>query len=206
MALRVAMTMTDSTLRYYEENAERFFEETVDVDLSEIRERFLARLPDNADILDAGCGSGRDALAFSRRGHRVTAFDASPEIAAMASRHLGLPVMVMRFEDVGFAEAFDGVWACASLLHVPSSKLPEALARLTRALRVGGTFYMSFKEGAGERMKGGRLFTDVDREGLRRLLAAVPGLGEPEIWRTPDARPGRENEYWVNALVDQKQC
>jgi len=195
--------MNNTTLRYYEENAERFFNETVDVDLSDIRKRFLARLPGQADILDAGCGSGRDALAFSHLGHRVTAFDASPEMAALASRHLGRPVKVMRFEDVVFEEAFDGVWACASLLHLPSAALPDALARLTRALRVGGTLYMSFKEGAGERMKGGRLFTDVEPDGLRRLLAAVPGLGEPEIWRTADARPGREDEFWVNALEER---
>ncbi len=197
------MTTSDSTLRYYDENADRFFEETVEVDLSAIHERFLARLPQSADILDAGCGSGRDALAFSRLGHRVTAFDASPEIAALASQLLGQPVHVMRFEDVDYAEAFDGVWACASLLHMPFSALPDGLARLTRALRVGGIFYMSFKEGTGERLKGGRLFTDIQPKGLRHLLAAVPGLGEPEIWRTADARPGRENEFWVNALIER---
>jgi SAM-dependent methyltransferase len=198
------MTMNGSTVRYYDENAERYFHETVDVDLSSIQARFLARLPKNADILDAGCGSGRDALAFSRLGHRVTAFDASPAIAALASRHLGQPVQVMRFAEVGFEEAFDGVWACAALLHVPSPFLPDALTRLTHALRVGGIFYMSFKEGSGERLKGGRRFTDLQPEGLRHLLAVLPGLGEPEIWRTADARPGRGEEYWVNALVGRE--
>jgi len=195
--------MIDGTLRYYEENAERFFHETVGVDLAAIQERFLTRLPDPADILDAGCGSGRDALAFSRLGHRVTAFDASPEIAALASRHLGKLVHVLRFEEIDYEEAFDGVWACASLLHIPISSLPESLSCLTRALRVGGTFYMSFKEGTSEREKGGRLFTDLQPDGLQSLLAAVPGLGLPDIWRTNDARQGREDEYWVNALVDK---
>lgn len=196
--------MCDSTLRYYEENAERFFNETVGVDLSDIRKRFLARLHRQADILDAGCGSGRDALVFSKLGHRVTAFDASPAIAALASRHLGQPVQVLRFEDVDYEDAFDGVWACASLLHVPGASLPDVIGPLARALRVGGTIYMSFKEGAGERRKGERLFTDVQPDGLQCLLAEISGLDGPEIWRTADARPGRENEYWVNALVGRE--
>ena len=117
--------MRDSTLHYYEENAERYFKETVNVDLSDIHERFLARLPERANILDAGCGSGRDAMVFSRIGHQVTAFDASTGLAALASRHLKKTVRVMRFDKIDFEEEFDGIWACASLLHVPYSLLPD---------------------------------------------------------------------------------
>ena len=61
---------------------------------------------------------------------------------------------------------------------------------------------MSFKDGVGERLIEGRLFTDVQSGDLRQLLSGVPDLGEPEIWRTADARPSRGDEYWVNALVE----
>lgn len=121
--------MTDS-VAYYEANAQRFFAETVGVDMSELRERFLTAIPAGGSILDAGCGSGRDSKAFLDRGFRVTAFDASAEMARLASDHIHQPVAVRRFEEVDEQDVYDGVWACASLLHLPEAQLRTALARL----------------------------------------------------------------------------
>ena len=77
----------DDTARYYRQFADEFFQSTVGVDLSPIRARFMALLADGATVLDAGCGSGRDAKAFAQEGFRVSAFDASHELAARASSH-----------------------------------------------------------------------------------------------------------------------
>ncbi|MBN2885897.1 MAG: class I SAM-dependent methyltransferase, partial [Chromatiaceae bacterium] len=118
------------TIGYYDTHATAFFAETVEVDMGALHARFLARLEPGARILDAGCGSGRDARAFRARGYAVTAFDASPTLAALASAHCGCAVEVLRFEDVSWRECFDGIWACASLLHVPLAGLPEVLRRL----------------------------------------------------------------------------
>lgn len=110
--------MTDGTIAYYAQNAARFVLDTADVDMSALHDRFLACVPAGGLILDAGCGSGRDSKAFLARGYGVHAFDASAEIARIASAHIGQLVEVASFDGFSDARSFDGIWACASLLHV----------------------------------------------------------------------------------------
>ncbi len=193
--------MEDMTTRYYSENAPVFFADTVAVAMDPLYARFLPHIPPGGHILDAGCGSGRDTLAFLERGYQVTAFDASPSLASLAERHTGQPVRVLRLQDMEWSQTFDGIWACASLLHVPAAELPEVMGRLAGALRPGGVLYASFKYGHGERERQGRRFTDLDVAGLRALLAQVPGLTEPETWISQDLRPGRAAERWLNTLL-----
>lgn len=193
--------MDDCTNAYYTRNARAFVTETLMVDMAPIYARFLPRLPAGGAILDAGCGSGRDARAFLDDGFRVIAFDASAPMAALAAEHLGQPVQVLRFQDLDWHQAFDGIWACASLLHVPAVELPETLQRLARALRPGGVLYASFKYGCGERYYHGRRFTDLDEAGLAALLTQVEGLTELETWTTGDRRPGRQSERWLNTIL-----
>ena len=84
---------------YYSQNAASFFEATVSVDMSPLYEAFLSKLPTRAQVLDAGCGSGRDAKAFADRGHDVSAFDASAELARLASAHCGFEVAARTFSE-----------------------------------------------------------------------------------------------------------
>jgi SAM-dependent methyltransferase len=163
--------------------------------------RFLPMLPDEAAILDAGCGSGRDSLCFARLGLRVTAFDASPSLVSLAARHLGQPVQCLRFQYVNWHNQFDGIWACASLLHVPAAELPGVMRRLRNALRPRGILYASCKYGKGEREHRGRRFTDLDKPGLAALLEQARGLAERDNWITSDLRPGRESERWLHTLL-----
>ncbi len=151
-----------STEAYYNRHAQQFVDDTLHVDMRSLYVPFLAGLPVNARILDAGCGSGRDARAFQKQGYQVSAFDASEQLASRASQLLGFTVPVKRFDEVEEIERYDGIWACASLLHVPERQLPEAFARLWRALKPGGLLYCSFKWGQGERQHHGRHFTDAD--------------------------------------------
>jgi HKD family nuclease len=193
----------DHTDQYYEQFAAEFFGSTVGVDMAPIHQRFLAQLPPGAHILDAGCGSGRDARAFAEAGFQVTAFDASAELARLASAHCGFEVAVRRFEDVDEVETFDGIWCCASLLHVPLAAMPATLDRLWRALRPGGTLYVSFKHGTGERVHGGRRFTDADEATLRQWFGRWPDVHQLDVWLTDDQRPDR-TERWTNALATRK--
>jgi superfamily II DNA or RNA helicase/HKD family nuclease/2-polyprenyl-3-methyl-5-hydroxy-6-metoxy-1,4-benzoquinol methylase len=189
----------DNNTRYYEDRAASFFATTVSVDMSSLRSKFLAHVRAGGHILDAGCGSGRDAKAFAQQGFQVTAFDASPALAHLAAEHCGFVVHVRTFDDVDEVEVYDGIWCCASLLHVPAAGMPLTLRALWRALRPGGALYISFKHGEGERAKDGRSFTDADEEKIRTWLAHVSDMQHVETWQTKDARPERE-EQWLNAI------
>ena len=191
--------MTD-TLGYYNENAAAFVDSTLDVSMNEIYREFIPHLVQGSHILDAGCGSGRDALYFQRLGYRVTAFDASEAVAALARRKTGLPIACRTFYDVDECNVYDGIWACASLLHLPETEIPGVLERLWLALKPGGVMYASFKVGDGERESGGRHFTDADEEKATRWFELVDGIVELTLWRTQDQRPDR-HEQWLNIRV-----
>ena len=193
-------TIFSENLHYYEQHAAAFFEATVTVDMLELHERFLPLIPDGGHILDAGCGSGRDAKAFAAKGYRVTTFDASPALAKLASAHIRQPVPVRAFHEIEEIACYDGIWACASLLHLPAQAIPEAIGRLWAALKPGGCFYFSFKHGRGERQHNGRHFTDTDETTVASWLANLPNLASHEVWLTQDQRPER-NETWLNVLV-----
>jgi len=186
---------------YYDNNAMVFVESTRLVDMQPLYQRFLPLLPRQAHILDAGCGSGRDAKQFIKQGYKVTALDASAKIAVLAEKETGQPVSVQRLQEIQYQNQFDGIWACASLLHVPAKELPDVFHRLARALKPNAVIYCSFKYGQGEYEKQGRRFTDMDEVGLQALVGEVNGLAIKETWITVDRRPGREQERWLNGVL-----
>ena len=188
------------TIAYYNDNAEGFFLETAGVDMSDLHRRFLMEIPNGGLILDAGCGSGRDSKAFLAQKYRVRAFDASPQLARKASEHIGQVVATQTFDDVSEVACYDGIWACASLLHLPESALPKALGHLWTSLKPAGTLYLSFKLGESERVHNGRHFTDATETRLNGWLAKLADVNAVECWITTDQRPGR-HEHWLNALV-----
>ncbi|WP_018234443.1 class I SAM-dependent methyltransferase [Thioalkalivibrio thiocyanodenitrificans] len=190
-----------NTLDYYDQHAARYFIDTVRLDLSHLYEPFLEGIAPGGRILDAGCGSGRDSRAFVHRGYRVTSFDASPRMAELAQRYVRQHVRVMGFDQVAWQARFDGVWACASLLHVPFHDLGETLTRLGEAMREGATLYTSFKLGGGERTEGARHFTDMSRARLDQLLKAQTLLSLERAWITSDCRANRAQTSWLNVLL-----
>ena len=171
------------------------------MDLRPLYARFLPHVRPGGLILDAGCGSGRDALAFRQAGFRVEAFDASPQMARQAALLLGQEVPVLCFEGVAWQERFDGIWACASLLHVAPADLPDVLRRLQRALRPGGVMFFNFKYGQGQRHSpDGRRFTDMDEAGVRALLDALPELSCLDMRTGEDDRAAELRERWIQVL------
>ncbi len=199
------MSEQDPTERYYDEHADAFSARTMSRTLDETYPRFLAMLKPGAHILDAGCGSGRDTKAFLDLGYKVTAFDASKEMAKLAEKYTGHPVRVMRFADVNDRETYDGIWASASLLHVPDREIDDVLSRLARALKPGGALYMTVKFGDGERINiDGRLFNDYTPKRLRETLARQPLLEGIETSQQGDTRPGSEDQQWTHGIARRR--
>lgn len=190
-----------STIDYYDANAGDFCASTQGIAFGHIRDKFTRLIPDGGYILDFGCGSGRDTRAFLEAGYQVDAVDGSAEICQYAASFTGHPVRQMLFRELAAVDKYDGIWACASILHVPVEDLPDILARMTNALRSGGIVYVSFKYGAEvAREQGGRLFTDMTEAGLEGLLRKTPFLALVEMWRTHDVRAER-NEEWLNIIL-----
>jgi 2-polyprenyl-3-methyl-5-hydroxy-6-metoxy-1,4-benzoquinol methylase len=120
---------------------------------------FLERLQPGARILELGCGDGRDSEAMLSRGFDVDATDGSEAMAKEAEIRLNRPVRVMRFDELVVEQAYDGVWANASLLHAPRPSLADVLSRIFTALRPGGFHFASYKTGEREGRDGlGRYF------------------------------------------------
>lgn len=146
--------------------------------MSHLYRRFLPLIPEGGRILDLGCGSGRDSRYFLEKGFQVTAIDGSAELCRLASKYIGQEVLCMDFADLAFENCFDGVWACASLLHVPRDSIKDILARIHRALACGGVLYASFKAGKGERTRGERFFSDYGQEDMGSLVCGRRRLGD----------------------------
>ena len=194
------MEVVDKTLEYYQKNADLFVEGTVSVDMHDAQMRFLRMLLPHAYILDFGCGSGRDAKAFLDQGYQVDAVDGSPELCCMASELIGKPVKQMLFDDLSVSNQYDGIWACASILHLPRRNLVDVLPKISNALKTDGVLYASFKYSSYEGMRDGRYFTDFTEESLGNLMDEVPSLLIVDTWITDDVRPERE-ERWINTLA-----
>ena len=171
------------TLLYYEQNAENFIRETRNVDFSEVQELFLSKLEKGALILDFGCGSGRDTKYFSDRGYLVKQ---------------------MLFQELEEYEKYDGIWACASILHLTHNELKEVLKKILLALKKEGIAYLSFKYGNFEGERRGRYFLDMTEEAFAELLNETGGFDIEEKWITGDVRPERGDERWLNLILRKR--
>ena len=187
------------TIDYYNKHAEEFTASTFEVDMESLYQPFLAELPEGARILDVGCGSGRDTLAFKKKGYQLDAIDYSEELVKKATRLTGIPIKLKSFYEVDDYEAYDGIWACASLLHCERSRLAEVLEKMVQALKPNGVIYISFKYGDSDRDKDGRKFTDLDENQADALLEQFDNVQQIKQWVTLDQRPDRQ-EKWLNLL------
>ena len=191
----------NSTLKYYADNAQEFFDNTYDKEMEDIYQKFLPLVPIKGHILDAGCGSGRDSKQFLSKGYSVTAFDASKEMSELASIYIGQKVQCLSFDMVDEPETYDAIWAAASLLHLPSSELTKTFTHLSKALKKGGLFYASFKYGSDEYQKEGRHFTPLNEDRTEALFDDIPSLQLLTVWLSDDVRQERKGEKWLNLLA-----
>jgi SAM-dependent methyltransferase len=193
------------TIDYYNNNAQAFYDRTIHTNLSEIYDKFLRLLPEKAHILDAGCGVGRDTKYFLGRGHQVIAFDASPEMVRYASQETNQEILLSRHQAIAYREQFDGVWAQASLLHVPYEETGDVYEKIYHALKPGGVFFASYKYGDAYMPTVDRDFYNMTESTVLQYFA---GLFDPiEIWKAADTRSKvamSPDKAWLNFIVRKR--
>ncbi|MGQ7818144.1 class I SAM-dependent methyltransferase [Metapseudomonas furukawaii] len=195
-------SITATTLDDYERNADEFREGTRDHDVSQNIAALLRHIRGEAPfvILDFGCGPGRDLAAFARLGHRAIGLDGTARFVAMARADSGCEVWQQNFLALDLpAEHFDGIFANASLFHVPRQELPRVLAELRDALKPGGVLFSSNPRGQNdEGWSGNRYGAWHDYESWKALLEAA-GFEALEHYYRPAGLP-REQQPWLASL------
>lgn len=186
---------------YYNRYAVPYYEETVGVSMEEVMEPFLELLPENAEVLDLGCGSGRDTILLEEHGCYVTPMDGSREMCKLAEVYTDKEVLLMRYEEMNFDEVFEGVWACASLVHLTWDQMTDTLRRIVRALKPEGILYFSVHKGDRDGIYGGRYFRDYSKKELTNLLDEISELELVELWTSEDVRSGKAEGKWLNVLA-----
>lgn len=191
------------TLSHYETNAESFWQGTRDHDVSQNIDAFLQALPGNKplDILDFGCGPGRDVYTFKFLGHNPVGLDGSKSFCEMSAKYSGCPVLHQQFLKLELEEnSFDGIFANASLFHVPGSELFRVLRDLHNALRSGGILFSSNPRGNAEGWQGQRYGHYMELESSEAYLERA-GFKIIHHYYRPEGKP-REQQPWL-AIVSK---
>lgn len=195
----------DKTLNYYETHAEEYFQSTYDTDMSSACDRFLKYLPPGGSILDLGCGSGRDLKYFHRKGFQAEGVEASRALCQKASCYTGLPISCLHIQDWKPLHKYNGIWCCASLLHLAPEEIFPFMQRAAQALNPGGALFISAKYGIATGWDTqGRYFTDFSDALIDEISAKAPELKLTERWLASDGL-GRQNIKWVN-LIYKRRC
>lgn len=192
------------TLDDYSENSSSFWQGTRDHDVSQNYRALLSQFPRSLtlDILDFGCGPGRDLAYFKSLGHRPVGLEGSEVFCAMARNYSGCDVLHQHFLSLDLpAGHFDGIFANASMFHVPSQELPRVLRQLHDTLRPGGILFTSNPRGNGEGWSGQRYGNFMEYEESRAHLE-VSGFDVVDHYYRPEGQV-REAQPWL-AIVSRK--
>ena len=194
----------NKTIEYYETNAREYFEETVVIDVNELYERFLKYIPVAGKIVDIGCGSGRDMKAFKLRGYQVEGIDASAEMCGLARQFTEEKVICEDINSWNPDEKYNGIWACASLLHLNNDDISAFFNKAKEYLEPGGVIFVSAKNGirTGEAADG-RYFTDFNEEFINRILSENNEYQLMELWYTSDTLD-RNDFRWLSFIIKMK--
>lgn len=196
------------TISHYERSAHEFLEATWQHDVSQNIEALLRNITGVKpyDILDLGCGPGRDLLAFKALGHRPIGLDGCAEFVKIAKARASCEVLHQDFLDLNLKSAtFDGVFANASLFHVPTQELERVLNDIYSCLKTDGVFFCSNPRGPDiERLNGDRYGVFLQLETWRGFVRSV-GFTELEHFYRPSGKP-REQQPWLATVWRKVAC
>ena len=195
------------TINHYDVNAESFWQGTRDHDVSQNINAFLQVLPkDRAlDILDFGCGPGRDLAIFKKLGHRPIGLDGSKSFCAMAQQFSACTVLHQQFLSLSLEpESFDGIYANASMFHIPSQELPGVLTACHRALKPKGILFTSNPRGDTEGWQGER-YGHYMEFNQSQLYLEQAGFSILNHYYRPEGKP-RQEQPWLAIVSQRNSC
>lgn len=196
------------TLAHYDQNAQAYWDGTRDHDVSQNIDALLEFIeaPPPFELLDFGCGPGRDLMAFSALGHRATGLEGSREAAAIARANSGCEVWEQSFLALDLpASRFDGVFANAVLFHVPAQELPRVLGMLYVALKPGGVLLSSNPRGDGEEGWNGERYGSFHTWPAWRGHMSAAGFTALTHYYRPAGLP-RERQLWLASVWRKPIC
>lgn len=191
----------NTTIEYFDENAQRCFADAFTITERTNQDCFLSYVKPGGAILDFGCGSGRDAAYFRERGYEVTATDGSREMCRLASEFLGEPVRVLEFNELDDVDAYDGIYASASIMHLEYERLLEVFPKMARALHAGGVLYVSFKYGDQDGYLKKRYYTYMNERRFAGMMAGFPQFEIIEQGIFGNEHPGQPDFRWLYAYL-----
>ena len=191
----------NETITYYNQNAEEYFNKTVNVSMQESYDQFEAYLKPGDKILDLGCGSGRDSRYFLSKGYDVVSVDGSKEMCRLAGNYIGRDVCNITFEELDYNNEFNAVWACASLVHVEIGEITGVLCKIQKLLKKKGILYASWKYGTGERIDNQKYYADYDEKGINELFSAT-SIKLIRKWVSEDSLI--RSSKWLNVIGEKE--
>ena len=191
----------NKTIEYYNNNANEYFDSTSQVNLEELYDKFLSYIPVGGSIMDLGCGSGRDVKWFRDHGYDAYGLDASEKLVSIACKKLQIPIELGIIEERIAEEPVDGIWCCASIMHLEDEGVDQFFSNLKYNLKPGGILFMSVKSGIETGTdRYGRYLRNFKESDIHELLARHQELELRELWYTED-KLTRDSFRWLNALI-----
>lgn len=185
---------------YYEINAKQYAAATFSADMSEQYRRFLPLLKEGARILDVGSGSGRDACCFQKLGYQVTALEPSKNLCREIRKVFSGEIVCSDIQSYWPRERYDGIWACASFLHLQEEEVLRFFEKLDLYLKDSGIVYLSGKNGIPTgKAADGRYFLEFTERLVEKILAVNERVKIEELWYTEDVS-GRDGGRWMNVI------
>ncbi len=187
------------TLGHYDRSAEAFWEGTRDHDVTQNYEALLEAIegPPPFRILDFGCGPGRDLAHFKSLGHEAVGLDGAERFVEMARAATGCEVLHQDFLQLSLPQAsFHGIFANASLFHVPVQELPRVLGELREALRPRGVLFSSNPRGRDDEGFHGERYGSYHTLETWRAFLTAAGFTELRHYYRPPGKP-REEQPWL---------
>lgn len=191
----------NKTINYYNKNAKEYFENTIKGNMQLSYNKFLENIPKGGYILDFGCGGGRDSKYFLNNEYKIKAIDGSKELCLLAEQYLNHSVENSSFSELDDKNIFDGIWCCASILHLEENKFIEILKKMIEALKIEGIMYISFKDGIGEEIVNERYFKYYTKEEFINIIDSFTALKILDIYTTKSTTNINEERAWNNFIL-----